>query len=266
MRVHSRLLLLCVATTPAAAYSPLTRVHAPRPRLAIHPVRIPTPPTMAESNSSTLLGAATIGGLLGVQVFGTVESSLYLATLLAFSTVLEGAAGEAARAVGSLAASPFVDEDSLALPPSSPSRQKKSPPPPPARRKAPPPPPSPKQKAKAKAAKVAKVGKGSNAAEVTEETDSSGGASGVTLVAVALFAAALFGVNEGVLDVEGQRIDTVKLDAVVQRLSKGAADTSAAVAKKAGEIDWVSAVTSAVGSGGGAGSGVSMACETNALD
>merc|ERR1719197_301887 len=101
-------IIVLFAATAAAFQAPASKVGAAaRPLQAAQPRFAAV--TMADdpSDKAVTVGAACVGGLVGVYLFGDLGTSVFLAALLAYGSTLSNGFGEATKSAGSFAAKAY---------------------------------------------------------------------------------------------------------------------------------------------------------------
>mmetsp|Transcript_24648 Transcript_24648/g.30727 ORF Transcript_24648/g.30727 Transcript_24648/m.30727 type:complete len:185 (-) Transcript_24648:390-944(-) len=100
-------LLLGFAATAAALHAPIA---APAMHSRVAASRVATVPVMLEepSEKATVIGAAALGGILGVYFFHELSAGVLLAITLAYGATLSNGFGNASKTAGSAAAKAYA--------------------------------------------------------------------------------------------------------------------------------------------------------------
>jgi len=97
----ARLLFVAALVAVASAFNvPMTQL--PRSRVAVSRVA-PAAITMEESDKGTVIGAAAVGGILGVYLFHELSTGVVLAAALAYGATLSNGFGKVSKQAGSAA-------------------------------------------------------------------------------------------------------------------------------------------------------------------
>jgi len=100
----ARFVLLAAALALASAFqAPATKLSSPSKVVAVQP-RVAAVRMEEPSGKAVTIGAAAVGGVLGVYVFHELSTAVFLACVLAYGSTLTNQFGEASKTAGSAAA------------------------------------------------------------------------------------------------------------------------------------------------------------------
>jgi len=100
----ARFLLLAAVLALASAFqAPATKLSSPSKVVAVQP-RVASVRMEEPGSKAVTIGAAAVGGVLGVYIFHELSTAVFLACALAYGSTLTNQFGEASKTAGSAAA------------------------------------------------------------------------------------------------------------------------------------------------------------------
>jgi hypothetical protein len=106
-----RTMILCAVCAVASSYQLGAVLRSPTAvatRVAVAPIAMAEP-----SDKAVTLGAAAVGGLLGVQLSGEITTGALFAIIFAYGSTMSGAFGDAVKKVGTVGAKVYAKAEDL---------------------------------------------------------------------------------------------------------------------------------------------------------
>ena len=106
-----RTMILCAVCAVASSYQLGAVLRSPTAvatRVAVAPIAMAEP-----SDKAVTLGAAAVGGLLGVQLSGEITTGALFAIIFAYGSTMSGSFGDAVKKVGSVGAKVYAKAEDL---------------------------------------------------------------------------------------------------------------------------------------------------------